>query len=139
MTEKVFVSWKWVDQQVETLASKIDSKQFKAITGVPRGGLIPAVMLSHKLGVKYIPFTHYNSQIFYPDNDVLVVDDISDSGDTLLAIQDKGYETATLCYRYNTKCIPDYFGEKIKDEKWIVFPWEENNSKTIQGYLENKE
>ena len=138
MIEKVYVSWKWVDEKIEVLANKINNKEFKAITGIPRGGLIPAVMLSHKLGVKYVPFNRFDSQVIYPDKDILVIDDISDSGDTLINIGDKGYKTATLCYRYSTKRIPEYYGEEIKNDMWIVFPWEENDSKTIQGYLENK-
>lgn len=134
MTEKVFISWSWVDHQINVIADKLHStSEFEAVTGVPRGGLIPAVMLSHKLGLKYIPY----QQAVSKRRPVLVVDDISDSGLTLTDIGSKGFKTATLCVRYNTSYTPDYYGEEITSDKWLVFPWEENDSKPIQGYLDN--
>lgn len=134
MAEKVFISWDWVDHQISVLAKKIDSNsEFVAVTGVPRGGLIPAVMLSHKLGLKYIPY----EQATKKNKPILVVDDISDSGLTLTDIGSKGFKTATLCVRYSTQYTPDYYGEEITNDRWLVFPWEENNSKPIQGYLDN--
>ena len=30
-----------------------------------------------------------------------------------------------------------YYGDKIEDDSWLVFPWEKNNSKPIQDYLDN--
>ena len=134
MAQKVFMSWGWVDHQIQVIANSIEDKnEFVAVTGVPRGGLIPAVMLSHKLGLKYIPY----QQAVSKRRPVLVVDDISDSGLTLTGVGNKGFITATLCVRYNTQYTPDYYGEEITDDRWIVFPWEENDSKPIQGYLDN--
>ena len=134
MTEKVFMSWSWVDHQINVIADKLNNtSEFVAVTGVPRGGLIPAVMLSHKLGLKYIPY----QQAVSKRRPVLVVDDISDSGLTLTDVGNKGFKTATLCVRYNTQYTPDYYGEEITSDKWLVFPWEENDSKPIQGYLDN--
>lgn len=134
MTEKVFISWSWVDHQINVIADKLNNtSEFAAVTGVPRGGLIPAVMLSHKLGLKYIPY----QQAISKRRPVLVVDDISDSGLTLTDIGARGFKTATLCVRYSTQYTPDYYGEEITSDRWLVFPWEENNSKPIQGYLDN--
>ena len=134
MTQKVFLSWSWVDLQIKVIANSIqDKSEFVAVTGVPRGGLIPAVMLSHKLGLKYIPYT----QAISKKRPILVVDDISDSGLTLTDIGNKGFKTATLCARYNTRYTPDFYGEEITSDKWLVFPWEENDSKPIQDYLDN--
>tara|TARA_X000001316_G_scaffold9692_1_gene2756 strand:+ start:188 stop:592 length:405 start_codon:yes stop_codon:yes gene_type:complete len=134
MAEKVFMSWGWVDHQIEVIANSIEDKnKFVAVTGVPRGGLIPAVMLSHKLGLKYIPYTYAVKK----RKPILVVDDIADSGFTLTEVGTKGFKTATLCIRYSTQYTPDYYGEEITDDRWIVFPWEDNDSKAIQGYLYN--
>lgn len=134
MAEKVFISWSWVDHQINVIADKIsNTNEYVAVTGVPRGGLIPAVMLSHKLGLKYIPY----QQAISKRRPILVVDDISDSGLTLTDIGAKGFKTATLCVRYNTQYTPDYYGEEITSDSWLVFPWEENDSKPIQGYLDN--
>lgn len=134
MTEKVFMSWNWVDLQIEVLANKIGSNsKFTVVTGIPRGGLIPAVMLSHKLGIKYMPYREAIKAL----KPVLVVDDIADTGYTLTELGSRGFSTATLCFRYSTQYTPQYYGEEITNNRWLVFPWEENDSKTIQGYLDN--
>ena len=134
MTQKVFMSWNWVDLQIEVLANKIGSNsKFTVVTGIPRGGLIPAVMLSHKLGIKYMPYREAIKAL----KPVLVVDDIADTGYTLTELGTRGFSTATLCFRYSTQYTPEYYGEEITDDRWLVFPWEENDSKTIQGYLDN--
>ena len=134
MTEKVFMSWNWVDTQIEVLANKIgDNSKFTVVTGIPRGGLIPAVMLSHKLGIKYMPYREAIKTL----KPVLIVDDIADTGYTLTELGSRGFSTATLCYRYSTQYTPNYYGEEITDDKWLVFPWEDNDSKPIQGYLDN--
>ena len=56
MKEKVFMSWKWVDDQIDKLAEQLKDKKLYYVSGIPRGGLIPAIMLSHKLDVPYLPF-----------------------------------------------------------------------------------
>ena len=45
---------------------------------------------------------------------------------------------ATLHYKRSSCVEPDFYGRKmIKEDKWIVYPWENKDSKTIQNYLEN--
>jgi hypothetical protein len=140
MKEKVFMSWKWVDDQIEELAERLKDKKLRYISGIPRGGLIPAIMLSHKLGVTYIPFDEAKKygrhDIRFKNEDILLVDDICDSGVTMKDYAPR-FITATLCLRYISETIPEYYGEKIKDDRWLVFPWERNDSNTKQNYLDN--
>jgi len=140
MKEKVFMSWKWVDDQIEVLAERLKDKKLRYISGIPRGGLIPAIMLSHKLGVTYIPFDEAKKygrhDIRFKNEDILLVDDICDSGVTMKDYAPR-FITATLCLRYISETIPEYYGEKIKDDRWLVFPWERNDSNTKQNYLDN--
>ena len=140
MKEKVFMSWKWVDDQIEELAERLKDKKLRYISGIPRGGLIPAIMLSHKLGVTYIPFDEAKKygrhDIRFKNEDILLVDDICDSGVTMKDYAPR-FLTATLCLRYISETIPEYYGEKIEDDRWLVFPWERNDSKTKQNYLDN--
>jgi hypoxanthine phosphoribosyltransferase len=140
MKEKVFMSWKWVDDQIEELAERLKDKKLRYISGIPRGGLIPAIMLSHKLGVTYIPFDEAKKygrhDIRFKNEDILLVDDICDSGVTMKDYAPR-FITATLCLRYISETIPEYYGEKIEDDRWLVFPWERNDSKTKQNYLDN--
>lgn len=132
MAEKVFISWNWVDLQIQVIADKIgEGNKYAGVTGIPRGGLIPAVMLSHKLGIRYLPYRESFKQL-----PILIVDDIADSGHTLTDVGRRGFDTATLCVRYSTQYTPTYYGEEITSDKWLVFPWEENDSKPIQDYLD---
>ena len=140
MKQKVFMSWKWVDDQIEELAERLKDKKLRYISGIPRGGLIPAIMLSHKLGVTYIPFDEAKKygrhDLRVKNEDILLVDDICDSGVTMKDYAPR-FITATLCLRYISETIPEYYGEKIEDDRWLVFPWERNDSNTKQNYLDN--
>ena len=140
MKQKVFMSWKWVDDQIDELAKRLKDRKLRYISGIPRGGLIPAIMLSHKLGVTYIPFDEAKKfgrhDLRFKNEDILLVDDICDSGVTMKDYAPR-FITATLCLRYVSETIPEYYGEKIEDDRWLVFPWERNDSKTKQDYLDN--
>ena len=122
---KVFVYWDDISVLVDELCSTIISSgvQIKSITGIERGGLIPAVMISHKLNIPYV------NKI---NKDTLVVDDICDSGETLKNTV-AGY-TATLHYKKTASFTPDFYSKEVGEE-WIVYPWERNDSDTIQDYL----
>ena len=119
------MSWDDVSILVEELCSTITKSgvQIKSITGIERGGLIPAVMISHKLNIPYV--TKINKS-------TLVVDDICDTGETLK--NTVGCYTATLHYKPTASFTPDFFSKEVGTE-WIVYPWERSNSEAIQDYL----
>ena len=50
---KVYISWKNVEQLIQKIAEQINKDEIKFISGLSRGGLIPAVMLSHLTGISY--------------------------------------------------------------------------------------
>lgn len=133
MTEakKLFITWSEIDTHISYLAEKIkkEAPQFTTITGLPRGGLIPAVMLSHFTGLEYIDFTEA-----YPES-TLIVDDIVDSGRTIEDLNSNGYYTVSLFTRYSTSNQPKLTARIIPNDDWLVFPWERVDSKTIQDYL----
>ena len=122
---KIYLCWDDVNMLVEDLCSQIvrSGKQIKSITGIERGGLVPAVMISHKLSIPYVVKIN---------KDTLVIDDICDSGETLKNIV-AGY-TATLHYKKTASFTPDFYSKEVGDE-WIVYPWERTDSETIQDYL----
>ena len=122
---KIFISWDEIDQLVEELCHKIriSGCKPKSVTGIERGGLIPAVMVSHKLNIPYV--TRINK-------DTLVVDDICDTGKTLANIT-LGY-SATLHYKKTAEYVPDFSAKEVGEE-WIVYPWENKDSEEIQDYL----
>jgi hypoxanthine phosphoribosyltransferase len=125
---KVYVSWEDINILVEDLCNTIKSSgaQIKSITGIQRGGLIPAVMISHKLNIPYVSTIN---------KDTLVVDDICDTGYTLENIV--GAYTAALHYKSTSSFTPDFYAKEVGPE-WIVYPWERKDSETIQDYLVNK-
>ena len=122
---KMFVSWDDIVILVEDLCNTIKQSgvQIKSITGIERGGLIPAVMISHKLNIPYV--TKINKH-------TLVVDDICDTGETLKNIV-AGY-TATLHYKPTAVFTPDFYSKEVGTE-WIVYPWERKDSDAVQDYL----
>ena len=137
MKDKKFYSWEWLDKTVMELGEQIlsSNQEIKYITGVPRGGLIPSVMLSHYMNKQYKSYSDAMELTTSERQKVLVIDDISDSGETLLTAEKFGFVTATLTVRHSTIFFPDYYIHNIEDERWLVFPWEREDSKTIQDYL----
>lgn len=123
--KKVYYSWGNLEKDIGILTKRIKaiSFNFKNIYGVPRGGLIPAVMLSHQLDLPLITERQLISK------DTLIVDDISDTGKTLQKLlKGKKYKgIATLHKRITTNLDPDFYVNTINDE-WIVYPFETEGS-----------
>ena len=86
------------------------------IFGVPRGGLVLAVYLSHALDLPIVTEVK-NAR-------TLVVDDIADTGETLKKFNEFDYGiTATIYYHEQSIVEPDIWVYEKRD-KWIQFPWE---------------
>lgn len=144
--ELLSMSWEEVEEAVTALADTI-KREFDPdiIVGIARGGLIPAVRLSHLLGDKLLRVIHvkfYNGvnlhlkkPELYADikgisGKVLVVDDVTDTGTSLeFALKHlkrkgaKEIRVATIAYKPKSRFKPDYY--RFETDKWIVFPWEE--------------
>jgi hypoxanthine phosphoribosyltransferase len=123
--KKVYLNWGDIDLLVENLCRIITAsgKQIKSVTGIERGGLIPAVMISHRLNIPYVRRIN---------KDTLVVDDISDSGYTLT--NTAALYTATLHYKRTSSFTPDFYAKEVGQD-WIVYPWENKDSNTVQDYV----
>lgn len=117
-----------------------------------RGGLIPGVMLSHYFSVPFEGFKWQTRDGKIQDDktlkhildhhagqNVLIIDDINDTGKTLCEIKDcvdhimKGnvkwlhgeVKYAALYERFNTSFHNiDFVGEVVESEQWFDFPWE---------------
>ena len=128
---KIAVSWWDMSDLIKDLAQKIllEVPLADSIYGIPRGGLIPAVMLSHKTGLPYVNFIGKNT---------LVVDDMSDSGVTL--DKSPGQFSAVLFHKPHTSCFtPNVWSKLHEGDEWLVFPWEKLDAPAKQDYLNNKE
>jgi hypoxanthine phosphoribosyltransferase len=86
------------------------------ILGIARGGLPLAVALSHR--------TKRSLILNRIDKPMIVVDDIADSGVTLLPFSNAFNVILTWCYHPRSVVLPHIWMRR-KGRAWIVFPWEE--------------
>jgi len=145
--DKVYLTWWQVDRAIFSLADKLREYKPDVIVGIARGGLIPAVRLSHILGdielkvidVKFYTDINEHTEMpkitipIYGDlkgERVVIVDDVSDTGKTLEVVINevkrlgaKEIKVACLAMKPWTSVVPDFY--VFRTDKWIVFPWEE--------------
>jgi hypoxanthine phosphoribosyltransferase len=141
--ETVNISWQQIENEVNKIANTILSKKdnFDVVIGLSRGGLIPGVMLSHKLNLPFIPLvwqtrdgSKKDKKLLkqYNKETTLVIDDLIDSGKTFYevikvapnvkyaALFDK---QLSLNSEYFSKNL-DYCGSLLyNDNRWLIFPW----------------
>ena len=134
---KLYLSWKWVDEQINKIGDKLEGLDLEFVSGIPRGGLIPAVMMSHAYGIKYISYSSAKMLPLKLRKKTLIVDDISDTGLTMSEADKLKFITSSLCTRIGTKTLPRLTGELISGQQWLVFPWETLDSIPVQDYLVN--
>jgi xanthine phosphoribosyltransferase len=113
----VEMSWEDFDCCVEKIVYEILDKGIRKrpIYGIPKGGLVLAVALSNYLNW---PLT-----TAYKD-ECLVVDDTSDTGETLFKYKKPCNKIVTLYYNKDSKTVPDFYSLIQEKNEWIVFPWE---------------
>lgn len=130
---------------IKTLVDQIDQTNHKYdyIIGLNRGGLIPAVTLSHQLSIPMLALnwqTRDSNLRNIPDNiknligdkNILIVDDIVDSGESIsLLLRELNNicccNIASLVYNSDQSIISDYYHTIIQrsiDNRWIDFFWE---------------
>ncbi len=124
---KIKKNWQEFDEVMDELAFKIFQEErnrkqkFLGIYPIPRGGMVMAVALSHRLG---IPIVH----IPYQEN-IIIVDDISDKGNTFnFFMKNNKFKNTILTVswfvRSTTSFVPDVYYTELLDNSWIIFPWE---------------
>lgn len=126
MTNENFLSWYDVGRLVDKIVAQIyaDNYRPKVIVGIPRGGLIPAVMLAHRLNIITVTSTSTNNE------SALVVDEICDTGKTFAKWKHPNLRFCALVNNLACNNIfkdVDYTGVEInkdEDKRWLVFPWE---------------
>lgn len=117
-------TWEEFDEAVEKISNSLSKVSWGSpicIYGVPRGGLVLAVALSHKLNIPIV---------FSIRQPCLIVDEICDSGKTLsklilnIPFLDDRTVTATIHFGNRSKFVPDIWLYEKPDNSWIVYPWE---------------
>ena len=156
-------SWDQVYDMLIDLARRVKDSGFRPdlIIGVSRGGWAPALIMSDLLenaNTASIRIEFYlapgvtarkpviSQAIMVPVKgvNVLVVDDVSDTGESLkVAVEHldvcgaKAIKTATLYYKPQSIFKPDFF--IVETEQWIIFPWERlENTRRLLDEAEKK-
>ena len=142
------VSYETVGFLVDSLLSQLESKdlKFNYVVGIGRGGLIPATLIGYRLDLPVLNFgmSTYNDQqqlenvnIYQdidftklkPDSNILVVDDICDTGNTFTVFSKlhkptvKNYIYVSLFAKKRSALNVHFYGSIASDSKWVSFPW----------------
>jgi hypoxanthine phosphoribosyltransferase len=143
------VSWEIFYDMARQLAFLIEEDGYHPdiIIAIARGGYTPARILSDYLGVidmtsfkvKHYRSSHKQSEarIEHPlaadvtGRRVLLVDDVSDSGDTFDVAIDHIHacanpteiRTAVLHHKIVSKYTPTYYTREVREWHWITYPW----------------
>lgn len=119
------------------------------VVGIGRGGLVPAVYISHETQIPMLSIDHSSKVPGFADEllgkvaakstqntRLLFIDDINDSGGTIIYIRkllsENGGDGANLRFavlinNQRSQTGVDYWAESIdrdEDKRWFVFPWE---------------
>lgn len=159
--ELFHVGWSDVEEGARIVAERLsgDGVKIDVVIGILRGGVLPARLISDFMGVEDLatmevklytspgtrrPRPYIRQPLTFPiyNKNVLIVDDVSDTGLTLEhAIEavklysPKEVYTATIYVKPWTKLVPDYYA--YITDKWIVFPWEKKETeraiKSVHG------
>ena len=142
------LTWEGVGEAADDLALQVHESGFRpsVIIAIARGGMIPAGALTYRLGVKLADainvefYTDVEQTLPDPvllapmldtesitDRQLLVVDDVADSGRTLSLVVKllRGFgadvRSAVLYAKPTTIVNPDFCWKR--SDRWIVFPW----------------
>ena len=161
--KKIYYNWDLIDVACRDIYKDIKADGFSPdlIIGLTRGGLIPAIILSHRFDLpmetlKISLRDHKSSEESYkdyglPDKNILIVDDINDSGATITHLKQaweqyfpkkfkwkdypgiwdeiwhKKIRFATIVDNVSSQSKVDYRYttiNKAEEDVWIVYPWE---------------
>lgn len=145
--ESMFYSWDDFKSDIKAIVAQISQSGWMPdfVVGVKRGGLVPATLISHYMG---IPLLVSSCQIrdgknvvelievdeSLKDKRLLIVDDICDEGLTLTKVCQtlkdhniNNFKTCSVFFNIRQSFSVDYKAKKIdrdRDKYWVVFPWE---------------
>ncbi|HIP85382.1 MAG TPA: phosphoribosyltransferase [Pyrodictium sp.] len=147
-TKFLTVSWHDIEEGCLNIAEKIVKNGYRVdvIVGILRGGWVPARLLSDYLGVPNVgaleikfyrgvgetgekPVVTQPLVVDIRDRNVLIVDDVADTGKTLNVAQNflslygpKQVKTATIYVKPWSIIKPDFYAWET--DAWIIFPWD---------------
>jgi uncharacterized protein len=125
---KTFISWTEINDLLDDIQRQIkdSGEKFEMIAGVTRGGLVPAVMLSHRLNLPMMAIAAENAILpISLAKKTLIVDEIYDTGKTIRGLKQVNPLTQFAVLYHNIGLDElQYYGRKMRLDNWLVFPWE---------------
>lgn len=148
------ISWSNLERITTIIANDINKSDIKidSIVAILKGGMPISMLLGSKLGIDVISALHLRrstnnlrnttfeetsylgitNHSIIEDKNVLLVDDIYDSGKTMKTAIEyvKKYKPrniyVAIAYSFNKKKhnLKEFIGSQEIEYKWIVFPWE---------------
>jgi hypoxanthine phosphoribosyltransferase len=136
---------------VQILAQRVQEGEWQPdfVIGIGRGGLVPAVYISHQLDLPMLSIDHSSKVPGFADEllakvaaksvagtRLLFIDDINDSGGTIdyvrrlladNACDSDNLRFAVIISNSRSRVSVDYWTQMIdrdEDKRWFVFPWE---------------
>ena len=153
--EKGFhVSWDQIHRDARALAWRLDGKgpgeggAWKAVVGITRGGLVPAMIVSRELDIRVVDTISVMSyhagggaadqrqtakvtkspqeDLMGDGTGILIVDDLVDSGKTLELVRSlyPKAQFATVYAKPSGKPMVDSYITEVSQDTWIFFPWD---------------
>ncbi len=117
--KKVYYNWDDINAMCIKLSDFLSDKEISGLVPIPKGGIVPAVIISNILKVPL------KEEIDCCDD--VIIDEIVDFGMTFRNWKRKYPDNMFVCLHLNSKNFkfvkkPDYYVEEVKD--YIVYPWE---------------
>ena len=145
---KDILTWDDLDSMTADLATRLEGRHFDVLLAIARGGLVPAGMLAYRLGIREIlvaavaaydddgnmaptpMIIHFPADERFRDRDVLVVDEVWETGNTAVLVSELVRQaagrptTAVLHYKPGRSLVaqrPDVHA--VTTDQWVVYPY----------------
>jgi len=161
-------NWEYIYGLCRDVADDVKAADFEpdVVVALARGGWFGGRCLCDFLGLDdlaSLKVEHYvgtaeksdEAQVRYPlaegaveGKDVLVVDDIADTGQSIQTAADcvrernpSSVRTATLQLLQTSEHDPDFVGESLDEWTWVVYPWNfvEDMVELVEGVMEKSD
>jgi len=138
--EKIYINYEDVLSMCKNLEYEVSKLKPDVVVGITRGGLVPALHLSHALDVPMETLRwqtrdtkHQEDNLFIRESinqglTVVFVDDINDTGRTFSEIRQsyQGGMYVSLVEKTESGFVTDARSLRMDDPRWCVFPWEKD-------------
>jgi hypoxanthine phosphoribosyltransferase len=146
--ERDIVTWDELDRLVRVLAERLAGRRFDVMLAITRGGMVPAGMLAYRLRLRDIvvaaveyyddtgqpgphpTFLQFPADPLLRGREVLVVDEVWDSGTTIHAVTERVRQaggnptTAVLHYKPTHSVVPGAPDvHAVETDRWVVYPF----------------